>query len=136
MDLEIQKQFFPDARVTGETTPSSVDTHVNLALTSVHFKGKNHSKRKLEGEVHKAGINWKIKQTSEEGYEISKWGPKFDGALELAIREGRISGTYIRGGPHFDWDIRGTYDNSGRVNLEIDDYLNLGITLNGKVTPK
>jgi hypothetical protein len=136
IDLEIQKSLFPDARVTGNTTPNSVDTYVNLALTSTHFVGQNNSSGQLEGEVDKSEFNWKVKQTSEDKYEIARWGPKFDGALELTVKDGKISGTYIRGGPHFNWKVNGTYDNLGHVKYEIDGPLNLGITLDGKITPK
>ncbi len=136
IDLEIQKSLFTNARVTGDTTPNSVDTYVDLALTSVHFVGQNNSNGQLEGEVHKSEFNWKVKQTSENGYEIARWGAKFDGALEITVKDGDISGTYIRGGPHFNWKVNGAYDNSGSIKCEIDGPLNLGITLDGKITPK
>lgn len=136
IDLEIQKSIFPDAKITGNTTPTAVNTYVDLALTSVHFEGQNNSSGQLEGEVHKSGFNWKVKQTSENRYEIARWGPKFDGALEITVKDGKISGTYIRGGPHFNWGVNGTYDASGKIRCEIDGPLNLGITLEGKITPK
>jgi len=136
IDLEIQKSFFPYARVTGETSPTSINTYVDLTLTSVHFQAKNNSYNKLEGEVHKSEINWEVKQISDDRYEISRWGPKFDGALDLTVKDGKISGTFIRGGPHFDWNVNGTYNDSGKVNLEIDGHLNLGITLDGKIISK
>lgn len=135
IDLEIQKLFFPNARVTGYTTQNSVDAYVGLALTSVHFEAKNNSRDQLEGKVHKSEFNWKVKQSSENRYEIARWGPKFDGALEVNVKDGKISGTYIRGGPHFNWKVNGIYDNLGNVKCVIDGPLNLGITLDGKITP-
>ncbi|MDP2672638.1 MAG: hypothetical protein Q8O84_02400 [Nanoarchaeota archaeon] len=134
IDLEIQKRFFPDAKVTGNTSQDSIDTHVDLALTSVHFEGKNNPQ--LNGEVDKSEFNWKIKQTSPTKYEIARWGPKFDGYLDIKVQDGKISGIYVRDGPHFDWEVNGTYDSNGNVRCEIDGPINLGINLEGKVTKK
>lgn len=136
VDLEIQKQFYPDARVVGKTTSESVDTKVDLTFTSSRFTGHNNAKGRLEGEVDKSEFNWNVKQSSKNRYDIARWGPKFDAALELTVKDGVISGTYIRPGPHFDWDVTGTYDANGNVNYEIDGPFNLGITLNGKITPR
>lgn len=140
VDLEIQKRLFPNARVTGTTTPNSIDTHVDLALTSSDFiahpipnaQGYNF----IEGTVRKSEFNWNVKQKSGNTYEINRFGPKFDARLVLDVRGGVIRGTYIRPGLHFDWDIEGTYDAEGNVTCTIDGPLNLGVTLDGRVTPR
>jgi hypothetical protein len=135
IDIDIEKSLWPDAKVTGYTTPESVETHVDLALTSAHFSAQNKNGL-LEGEVDKSEFDWKVKQTGSNSYDIARFGPKFDARLELRVQDGKISGTYIRPGPHFDWGINGTYDQNGNVKFEIDGHMNLGITLNGKITPK
>ena len=62
--------------------------------------------------------------------------PKFDGYLEIQVKDGKISGTYIRGGPYFDWVVEWTYDSNGNVKGTIDSPVNLGISLEGKITKK
>ena len=136
IDLDLEKFFFPDAKVTGTTTSSSVDTYVDLAFTSAHFVAHNNQSGNLEGEVDKSEFDWKIRQTSQDTYEIARWGPKFDAELKISVKDGKITGTYTRPGPHFDWDIEGTYDSKGNVHFEIDGPLNLGITLDGKIIKK
>ncbi|MFH1331751.1 MAG: hypothetical protein ABIH63_00510 [archaeon] len=136
INLEIQKKFFPDARVTGHTTPSSVDTYVDLALTSARFIAQKNELGSLEGEVHKSEINWKVKQISEDSYKIARWGPKFDGILKLKLENDNILGLYIRKGSHFDWKVKGKHNHNGDTKIEIDGPLNLGIILEGKITKK
>jgi len=135
IDLEIRKQFFPDARVTGKTTPTSVDTFIDLALTSVHFKA-NGSRENLKGEVEKSEFNWKVKQKSNEIFEVNRFGPKFDAYLDIDVNNGRINGEYVRPGFHFDWAINGTYDPQGNVRMRIDGPLCLGLELVGTITSK
>src|SRR3989338_4738352 len=65
IDLEIQKSLYPDARVTGITTSSSVDTHVDLAFNSASFTAQKNKDGNLEGEVDKSEFDWKVKQISE-----------------------------------------------------------------------
>lgn len=136
IDVEILKQGWPDARVTGNTTPTSVDTYVDLAVTSSHFQAQQNRAGMLEGEVDKSEFDWKVRQTAQNSYEIARFGPKFDSRLNLNVADGKISGTYVRNGPHFDWDAKGTYDDNGNVNIEIDGPLNLGIRLVGKISKK
>ena len=136
VDMEIEKTFFPNARVTGNTTPSSVNTYVGLSFTSAAFNAKNNSEGMLEGEVDKSEFNWGVKQSSSTIYDIARFGPKFDGFLDIHVENGKINGNYVRGGPHFDWPIEGTYDAEGNVKCTIDGPLTLGITLKGKITPK
>jgi len=134
INLEIQKSFYPDARVTGRTNQNSVDTHVDLAFTSARFTAQKNNEGNLDGEVDKSEFDWKVKQISEDTYEIARFGPKFDATLVITVKDGKISGKYLRPGPHFNWDISGTYDQAGNVNFEIDGPFNLGITLDGKIT--
>lgn len=136
IDVEIQKQGWPDARVTGNTTPISVDTDVDLAVTSSHFRAQRNGAGMLEGEVNKSEFDWKVRQTGQNSYEIARFGPKFDSGLNLNVADGEISGTYVRTGPHFDWGIIGTYDDSGNLKIKIDGPLNLGIRLVGKISKK
>ena len=131
VDLRIKKTFFPDARVTGHTTAKSIDTYVGLVLTSAHFEGKGNP---LIGEVHKSEFNWGVEQIAPNRYDIKRFGWKFNAHLNIDVKDGKISGTYIRDGPHFNWKIDGTYDTNGNVNCEIDGHACLGITLEGKVT--
>lgn len=136
IDVEIQKQGWSDARVTGNTTPTSVDTYVDLAVTNSHFRAQQNGAGMLEGKVDKSEFDWRVRQTGQNSYEIARFGPKFDSGLNLNVADGKISGTYVRTGPHFDWGIIGTYDDSGKVNIEIDGPLNLGIRLVGKISKK
>ncbi len=133
IDLEIKKLFYPNAKVTGTTTKNSVDTFVDLSFTSAHFTAQKNKEGNLEGEVDKSEFDWKVKQISESTYEIARFGPKFDATLVLHLKDGRITGKYIRPGPHFNWDISGNYDEKGNVKVEIDGPFNLGITLDGKI---
>ena len=136
IDFEIQIHGWPDARVTGQTTPTSVDTYVDLAVTSSHFKAQANGAGMLEGEVDKSEFDWIVRQTGQNSYEIARFGLKFDSRLNLNVADGRISGTYVRTGPHFDWEVNGTYDANGNASIEIDGPVNLGITLFGKISKK
>lgn len=134
IDLEIRKLLFPDARVRGGTNRDAINTYVYLVFTKVHFEAGNDPEGKLLGEVHKSEFNWKIRQISKDSYAVARWGPKFDGSIDLVVRDGIINGTYARNGLHFNWFIRGTYDAKGNVRCEIDGPLNLGIVLEGRIT--
>jgi len=133
IDLEVKKSLWPDARVTGYTTENSIDTSMNLFFTSVHFTGRDNISGMLKGDVDKSEFDWKVKQKGKGIYEINRFGPKFDAKLRLKIENGKITGEYERPGPNIDWDIDGTYDNQGNVNIEIDGPLTLGVRLEGKI---
>ena len=137
VNVNVKKYFFSDSKVTGTTTPDSIDTKMDLTFSSNRYTAnKNPKSNNFKGKVDKSEIDWKVQQTSQTTYEISRWGPKFDSSLELTIKDGKISGTYIRDGPNIDWDIQGTYDEQGNINVEIDGPLTLGITLEGTINKK
>jgi hypothetical protein len=133
INIEIQKHIWPNAKVIGQTTPTSIDTYVDLATTSAHFVANENEDGQLVGEVDKSEFDWKVKQTSTNSYDFARWGPKFDANLILNVADGKISGTYVRTGPNFNWDVIGTYDDNGNVNIEIDGPVNLGIRLVGRI---
>ncbi len=135
IDLELQKTFFPGARITGKTTKSSIDTYVGLALTSSHFTASAYDSGFFQGEVEKSEFDWNVKQTSENTYQIDRFGPKFDTTLELEVKNGKITGNYIIPWG-FDWTINGTYDNTGNVHIDVSIPLGLDITLEGKITER
>lgn len=136
IELKIKKHFWPDAKLTGGTTKDSIDTYVDLSLTSAKFKAVTNKNGYLEGKVDKSEFDWEVKQTGYNTYKIKRLGPKFNAELELNAANGIIEGIYRRSGPHFNWDIKGTYDNVGNVEIEIDGPLSLGITLKGKIDKK
>jgi hypothetical protein len=136
IDVEIQKTMWPDARVTGATTPTSIDTYTDLALTHVHFTASANDNGKLEGNVDKSDFDWKVEQTSDSTYKIIRFKPKWNAELDIKVLDGKIKGTYVRSGLNLDWDIEGTYDANGHINCEIDGPLSLGVTLDGTITQK
>ncbi len=135
IDLEVQKICFPDASLKGRTTQETIDTIVQLASTSAHFTSKISSDGKFEGDVDKSEFDWNVRQSSVNSWEIARFGPKFDTTLKLEIRDGKISGVYERPGLAFDWDISGSYDDSGNVEIVIDAPLTLSVTLSGTIRP-
>ncbi|MBU0666698.1 MAG: hypothetical protein ABIC91_01590 [Nanoarchaeota archaeon] len=143
IDVEIKKKLFPDATVKGYTSKDTINTHVNLTLTKSNFLAGKDYFGMLEGQVKKSEFNWNVKQIDYDSYEIKRFGPKFNHQLDLMVGDissneetGKIIGKYIRKGPHFDWNIEGTYDRQGNVQIEIDGSLNLGINLEGKITQR
>lgn len=137
IDVEVEKSIWFDSRITGYTTPSTIETNMDLLLTSSRFEAHTRTEEgTLTGEVKKSEFNWGVRQTGPNRYEINRFGPKFDSRLELTVENGIISGTYVRPGPHFDWDVDGTYTADGRVEIEIDGPLNLGVTVKGEITPR
>lgn len=143
IELDVKKHFWPDAKLRGHTTEDSIDTKVNLLLTSAEFKAETDASGYLQGYVDKSEFDWKVKQISPHTYEIARWGPKFDAKLIISLdslsgqdepgTHGKITGKYIRPGPHFDWGVEGNYDSDGNVEIEVDGPLNLGVTLKGKI---
>jgi hypothetical protein len=69
-------------------------------------------------------------------YTIKRWGLNFNTELTLTIEGHHIQGTFIRNGLSFDWDIEGTYQDSGEFQLEIDGAMNLGVNLVGTIRKK
>lgn len=134
IQLEIEKQMWPDSTLSGHTTSQYIQTEVDLSLGEAIYKAQADERGRMHGEVDKSELNWKVQQTDVNKFDIARWGPKFDSELELNVKDGNITGTYIRNGVHFNWDIEGTYDQQGNVEVEIDGPLNLGITLKGKIT--
>ena len=134
LDLKIKKNLWSNARITGKTTSNSVQTDIDLALASVHFKADGSSSSNLSGTVDKSEFDWGLKQKDNASYDIARFGPKFDSVLHLNVQNGKIKGLYERRGPHINWDINGTYDSSGNVKIDVTAPLTLGITLEGKIT--
>lgn len=132
LDLKLKKHLWPDARVIGSTTPNSVDTHVGLAFTSATFHATN-GQNGLSGKVDKSEFDWAVQQTSPDTYRIGRFGWKFDAYLRMTAKDGRITGTYERRGPHFDWHIDGTYGANGNARINIHGPMMLGVTLEGKL---
>jgi len=135
MDLMVKKLSWPDATLTGYTTEKTIDTYVDLLLTSARFQASTDATGQLEGEVHKSEFNWSVEQEGVNNYVVGRFGPKFDGRLHLKVQNGIIRGTYHRTGPHFNWAVEGTYSADGRVNISIDDFTTAGIRIEGHMNP-
>jgi hypothetical protein len=134
IDLTIQKQFFPDAVVTGSTSNRRIETRVPVTFVSNVFNATIDERGYVHGRVEKSEFDWQVEQVSATRYRIKRWGPKFDGTLELQVADGRISGSYIRNGVGFNWTIDGSYSGDN-VRVHIDAPLTLGIVLAGTIAP-
>ena len=132
IDVGVEKSWFPDSRVTGYSTRDTIDTKTDLWLTSAHFSAIPGYSSNLVGEVEKSEFDWKIEQKDLNKYKVARWGPKFDATLEIYVENGEIKGTYHRPSG-FDWDIKGSYDSNGNIDVEVDAPLTLGINLKGKI---
>ena len=139
--LTVRKMLYPDARVTGRTTSSSIDIRVDAS--NVHFAAEIADDTKhLEGKLDKSGgLDWKVRQTSENIYDITRKErhlseeKKFAG-LTITVKDGKIWGVCKRPDPSHDWNISGRYDSKGNVNFGIDGPWSFGIVLKGTVTRK
>jgi hypothetical protein len=136
IELEVQKQSWPDSKITGETTDSTILSYNDLSMTSAKFTAQKNRDGKFEGKVDKSEFNWDITQTGNEKYHVGRFGLKFDADLEIKVSKGKITGEYQRHGIRFNWDIEGIYDSLGNVNINIDGPMNLGINLVGKITKR
>lgn len=132
-ELNMEKSQFPDAKVTGHTTRDTIDSYVGLALTSSHFTAARKNGL-LEGTVAKSEFNWGIKENDDGSYHVTRFGPKFDSELRIDVKDGKITGQYIRTGPHFSWTISGKYDEQGNVKIDVSIPLGLDFRLKGKIT--
>ena len=130
--MEVKKTFWPDATLTGTVTPDAIDTKTNVFFSSAKFNARG-SEGGLVGKVDKSEFDWRVEQTGQDTYRIKRLGWKFDSYLQLTAKDGCITGTYKRPGPHFDWTVDGTYTKDGSARIEIDGPLNLGVTLEGKL---
>lgn len=65
IDVNVEKVLWPSAHLTGTTSPLSIGTYVDLALTSAQFSGHNNSQGMLEGAVDKSEFDWRVKQTGQ-----------------------------------------------------------------------
>ena len=135
IDLDVQKHVWMDAELTGTTTPETIESNVDLALTSAKFTARKNEQGMLEGKVAKSEYNWRVKQTGPSTYGIGRFFTKWDTKLDLVVKDGTITGTYHRPPFRFNWDIEGTYDKDGTVKIEIDAPLTLGMTLEGTIAP-
>jgi len=137
INLEIQKQFWPNAHVIGYTTENSVVTDINdLTFTKVHYNAEKNSLGNLKGTVQKSEFDWDVVQTAANKYNISRFLFKFNSDLELKTENGKITGTYHRHGPAFNWKINGMYANNGHVKIHVNVPLGLDFNLEGKITEK
>jgi hypothetical protein len=135
VDLRINKPYWPDAHVTGHANLGEIATDVNdLTFTDVHFRVKQTGKGGLKGEVQKSEYNWDIEQTEYGEYNIHRFLFKFDSDLKISTHDGKITGTYFRHGPSWDWDINGTYDKEGNVKIHVDVPMGLDFDLEGRIT--
>ncbi|HYD03692.1 MAG TPA: hypothetical protein VEC16_05330 [Alphaproteobacteria bacterium] len=133
IDVNVEKSFWPDSRIIGETTNNQIHTYNNLTFTSSKFDAEVNSQGLLEGKVDKSEFDWEIKQINDSTYHIGRFGLKLDTELKIKMADGKIKGEYLRPDLNFDWNIKGTYDKRGNVNIEIDGPLTLGITLKGEI---
>ena len=136
INITEQKKYFPDSRITGSASQDYIQTYMDLTFSHVCFTADEKTPGKLVGHVDKSEFDWDITQTGPNKYHVHRWGPKFDSDLELNVNNGLVAGKYLRPGPHFNWDINGTYDSKGNVNVKIRAPLTLGIDLVGKITKK
>ena len=60
-ELDMEKSWFPDTKVTGHTTRDTIDSYVGLALTSSHFTAARKNGL-LEGTVAKSEFNWGVNE--------------------------------------------------------------------------
>ncbi len=119
IDLTAEKFFFPDSEITGTTSRERIDVECDLLFTSSHFTARREKGGVFTGAVEKSEYNWDITQNSSNTWGIERAGWKLDTMLELNIDSGVITGAYKR--PfELDWDINGTYDHNGKIDVEID----------------
>ncbi len=135
LDAKVKKVCYPDAEIEGDVRKGGrVYSDVDLWITSSTFSASPVKKGKeeyLNGSVAKSEFNWKIEQTGHDRYLIRRKGWKNNAELVFDVHNGVIEGKYIRHGMHFDWKIKGTYDNWGRFEMDIDHPLVLGIKVEG-----
>ncbi len=133
VDINVEKMFWPDSKITGETTPDSInvsddnDTNVDLKKSTDDLSS---------GEIDKGGVDWDIKQTGPNTYKIENVGPFNDATLIVEIKNGKIIGTYKR--PFFDlnWTVGGSYRTDGTVNIVVNVPLGPDIELDGTIEKK
>lgn len=137
LNLEIKKTLWPTAHVTGYTSADSIVTDVNdLTFTDVHYKAGKTSQGNLKGTVQKSEFDWDVDQQNNGQYHIHRFLFKFNSDLELKTQDGKITGTYFRHGPAWNWSINGTYDANGNVKMHVDVPVGLDFDLEGKITQK
>ncbi len=131
-NFDVVKTWYPDGTAKGEISYKKIESYVPVTFTSATFSATENSAGFYEGEVEKSEFDWNVKQVSENQYEISRFGPKFDSTLTLSAENGQIKGNYART-LGFDWPITGTYDDRGNVSLNISVPFGLDVGLEGKV---
>ena len=115
--MTIEKPLFPDAKITGVTTKTSIVSKVELALSSARFNVAGQPGT-MAGDVTKSGFNWGIKQTGTNTWKIERLGWKFNYTLALDVGNGQISGKLGMPGS-VDWAIKGRYDTNGVVSMSV-----------------
>ncbi len=135
IDVEVEKFFWPDATISGQTKHNSIDTYMGLALTSNKFNATAVDGN-MKGRVDKSEFDWKVQQTSPHTYKIARAGPKFNSVLTLDVQDGRIYGKYDIPGPNMNWDIEGSYTDEGDISIDLSAPLTLDMKLSGKITEK
>ena len=134
-EFDVEKFMYPDAEITGHTTPLNIESYMPLAFSSSTFSVASDSNGTFEGNVKKSEFDWSVTGTAST-WEVNRWGPKFDSALVLTCHNGTITGTYVR--PAFwqiDWDITGSYTDDGHVTIDVRAPFMFGFTLTGRVVP-
>jgi hypothetical protein len=132
INLTLEKRMWPDAHITGYTTPDHIETDIDLLFSSVHYNADN-TEGHLKGKVNKSEFDWKVEEQPDGTLKISRWGPKWNASLDFSVHDGIIKGKYIRSGPHFDWPITGTYAPDGQVHAKIAVPFGLDVHLEGRV---
>jgi hypothetical protein len=113
----IKKPGWSDARLTGTTTNNTIETAVELNLTSSKFSAQGNGEQ-INGKVDKSEFDWEVKSRSVNTWEIGRFGLKFDHTLMLTASDGLISGRLYRTAG-FNWDISGTYTNDS-FNIQVE----------------
>lgn len=136
INLTAKKSLYPNSEITGRTTPSSIDTRMDLTFAHNEFHattGTNNKNVTLQGVLNKSEFDWAVHQTGTNTYEIGRFGLKFDTTLTLNVSNGRITGDYNH--PlKFNWKINGTYNPTGFVTIDINVPFSISdITLEGTI---
>jgi hypothetical protein len=134
--MTIEKPMYADAPISGKTTTESVQSRVELSLTSAQFTGTTGANG-ISGTVDKSEFDWSIRQSGPNTWEVGRFGLKFDATLKLHIENGTINGVYERGPLSFNWNISGRYTTEGLVNIEVQTgFINPNFKIVGKVAPQ
>lgn len=134
-NFTVTKPGWYDSKVTGDVTPQSIKTSMDLDLTSNVFNASGVPGR-MKGSVDKSEFDWEVAQVSDSTWHIGRWGFKFDNTLTLNVNAGKVSGTLERP-MGFNWHVNGTYNQEGNVTLTIETgALDPNFTISGQVVQR